>query len=152
MSFRIILDCTTLHMSKMGSATGNIWIDVNGTAFPEAEWSDFPITILGWWLQAYIEAQTPHQAAMTFVLMDGPFALKLCRADDDSWIVELSETGRRSERSNAAGSVNDGDVLRALLDAANTLLAECDRRGWVTSDVEDLRNRSLTLRRIDAGV
>jgi len=36
----------------MGSITGIFYVDFGSTRFPEEGWSDFPVIVTTWWLEA----------------------------------------------------------------------------------------------------
>lgn len=50
MSFDIVFDPASLDRSSHGSITGRIAVQSGDFAFPESEWSDFPVVIVRWWI------------------------------------------------------------------------------------------------------
>ena len=49
----VFVSPASLH--EGGNITGEIWLEVAGFGFPDRRWSDFPVVILGWWLDALFE-------------------------------------------------------------------------------------------------
>ncbi len=56
----IALDLQTFDQSRQsGNVTGVIFLESQGRAFPERGWSDFPVIILGWWIDAWLQLEVP---------------------------------------------------------------------------------------------
>jgi len=52
----IALDLATFRQSSQsGNVTGVIYVELESSAFPAREWSDFPVIILGWWTEALLQ-------------------------------------------------------------------------------------------------
>src|SRR5713101_7412311 len=56
----IALDTQSFQLSRQsGNVTGVIFLEVEGSAFPERGWSDFPVIILGRWTDAWLQLEMP---------------------------------------------------------------------------------------------
>jgi hypothetical protein len=76
-----------------------IHISVGESVFPDAQWHDFPVVILGWWLeQVNALSQDPLTTAI-LRFMDGPYEIKISPKSADLWLL----TGLvRESRTKAA--------------------------------------------------
>jgi hypothetical protein len=133
----------SFHRSRSGSITGPIWLrhggrDEHASDFPEVNWIDFPVVILGWWLER-LDALGNGGTECSF--MDGPFEFTV--SDLGNALARVCCFERRiRERVPVADFQTHVSLLRASLrSAAESALAECDRREWSGSDVERLRAR-----------
>ena len=124
---RIVVDPTTFRCST--NVTGEVWLYVNERAFPEERWSDFPVIILGWWLQTFSHHRPSSPARMTF--MDGPYDWTL-----KSQGVTASITANRDDvELFAASGVPILAVRGALVGAAELTAAACRANEWITRDL-----------------
>ena len=132
---------SSFDRSRSGAITGPIWLRHSGRNghvgdFPEAGWIDFPVVILGWWLEALgaLECGTIECS-----FMDGPFEFTV--SDFNNTLARVRCFGRGIEaKVPVADFQAPVSMLRASLrSAAVSALAECDRRKWTSPDVEQLR-------------
>lgn len=131
----VLVRPASLH--KGGNITGEIWLDVAGFEFPEKNWSDFPIIILDWWLDALFELWSEKKSRGECLFMDGSYSFEVSKGHQGFVLRCFSDT-HSSKECEWEGAVNPLWLLRQVLDAASTLLKECQTRGWVTTDTETL--------------
>jgi hypothetical protein len=136
-TFRLAVDPERLHRSSSGGITGQLAIQVDGTWFPEQQWSDFPVVVLGWWLQAWQGLAAGEAAVLRF--MDGPYQVVLSWQPDACVDVALEDSHRSGPRSVTCGPVSPAAVSRALGEAALSVVRACDGRGWGGQDIDALR-------------
>jgi hypothetical protein len=116
----IALELQTFQQSRQsGTVTGVIYLEVEGSAFPERGWSDFPVIILGWWADAWLRLQEPTRREVQWGFMDGPYAATLTKAP-----------GARLRASQ---------VHSSLLEAAERVAAHCEQSRMLSRDLELLR-------------
>lgn len=102
---------------------GSDWVDMNlyvlldGAAFPDAQWTDNAPSILGMWSEALLRA--PETGALELPFMDGSYCLKL-QKDGDQLTVSAWNLDARAEGIPAV-SCTLGEVCRTLLHAWNRL-------------------------------
>jgi hypothetical protein len=125
-----------------GAITGPIWLhhgrrDAPGADFPEPRWSDFPVVVLAWWLEAL--AAQEGGAETTFRFMDGPFELRVAPAEPSLVRVRCFGHGIDAKAAGADFRAAAAAFYAAVRSAAAAALAECDRRSWAGPDVEALR-------------
>jgi len=112
--------------------TGQLWLEIEvaadaPVADPEVGWCDFPVPVLTWWLDALASLGTTSVATCRF--MDGPRSF-VVEAGDGRFEVRGEEWSCAPERA---------DFEAALRGAAVAVLSECERQGWSSRDLLDLR-------------
>jgi len=132
--FQVLVEKQTLHRSQRGSITGVIAVRAGGIVFPEDRWSDFPVVVLGWWINECRRIRTGGTARCQF--MDGPyrFSIRITGGANEAEI-ELPAANSAPLRVDLA------DVLEEIRGAARVILATCDAAGWNSTDIETLRSR-----------
>lgn len=123
------LNPATLERTKRGAITGKISLSYGETYFPDRDWSDFPVVILGWWLRALGTLMAGASDAL-FRFMDGPFEY-VVTASDSGWAVSLMNN-TDSRVVAAEGPIDQVAFKESLLSCADQLLRACRERGWET--------------------
>lgn len=129
-----------MHQSGSGAIVGPIWLrsrEAPDIVFPAAEWSDFPVVILGWWLREVENLLRGAVVDATCSFMDGPFEFSFNRSGE----VQFREQ-RKSGMVTVGPStlrIPAEEFWRALLISASQVVAECDTRGWSNADIDTLR-------------
>jgi hypothetical protein len=134
-SFGVLVDPATLEQSSLGSITGTICVSGEDWSFPDESWNDFPVVLLGWWLEAYRDVSTRLGGTAVCRFMDGPYSIRLISERRELFTVECV--------SNEKAVVHETHVeARALQEsleaAARTLVWACRSRRWESSDLERL--------------
>ncbi len=125
------LDLQTFRQScQSGNVTGTIFLDLQGRAFPDRGWSDFPVIILGWWIDAWLQLEVPTRREVQWLFMDGPYAATLTKVPGAA-----SDAALRSSR-----------VRASLLEAGEHVVAYCDQHHMISSDLELLRDNVRRLK------
>ncbi|HET7550630.1 MAG TPA: hypothetical protein VFK04_05025 [Gemmatimonadaceae bacterium] len=130
----------SFQLTTGGAVTGQLWLHFAmpvgiPRAVPEANWFDFPVPVLSWWLEALARVASGSDAALRF--MDGPYVLALMPSS--AGLLLFRGEGFEEEAPVASFEAS----LRA---AAMLTLAECERRGWSSRDILELRQRSRAAR------
>jgi hypothetical protein len=135
-SFAINVDASALRRGAH-NITGRIWIDLGGTAFPERDWNDFPVVILGWWLRALQGLLLQTTRSDAFLFMDGPYEYRVAVLDGARWQLHLVRRGH-TEHVLTTGTVAALGFASSITCAASELIRACTDRGWST-DVQGLQ-------------
>jgi hypothetical protein len=139
---RISVTLDHIARSSHGSITGPIWIagDEAGVAFPEVEWSDFPIALLAAWIPALRRLSARGDAAECH-FMDGPYRFTVIASTADDWRVACFEARETFGASNAVTEWRTAPAafLESAVSAATALLGYCDARQWWSDETEQLR-------------
>lgn len=139
---RVQVGLTNITRSSQGSVAGPIWLAGSeaGAAFPEVEWSDFPIALLGAWIPALRRVSTRGRTAECY-FMDGPYRFTVATTESQLWRVACFETREAPSSTNAVIEwYTTPDVfLESAISASRALLGYCDARQWWNDDTERLR-------------
>lgn len=72
----IIINENTSHKGSGGNVTAEIFLQTGDNAFPACDWSDFPIIIVGNWLNEYMSFdKTQKERKFEFYFMDGSYKM-----------------------------------------------------------------------------
>jgi hypothetical protein len=143
---RIVVRESSIEQISSGSILGVVYWQWKSETFPDSNWDDFIVVILGWWVQniAKLASRTSDAAEMSF--MDGPYKV-LCERRGDLLFCQFVER-RPEENVLATCSVTIDDLSASMLDAAKTVLVFCQRNGICNADVELLDQEISNLNRI----
>ena len=120
---------------------GPIW-------FPERNWSDFPVVVLGWWAGECATLAEGGNGAFRF--MDGPFQFNARNLKDGRAELQSQER-RRDGTQTGHGPIAIERLTFAVVRAAEGILGACERREWLSRDVEELRSALKRVRTIESG-
>ena len=127
----IVLDLHTFRQSReRGNVTGVIFLELHGGAFPAKDWSDFPVIILGWWIDAWLQLEVPTRREVQWRFMDGPHVATLTKVTRDA----------------STGAFEFPQVRSSLLLAAERVVAHCDEHKMFSRDLETLRENVQRLK------
>ena len=130
--FDIRLDPASLERSSLGSITGRIAVQSGNSWFPERSWSDFPVVIIRWWIDAGRALET--NATARFLFMDGPFELVATPTAAGRCALSFMKRPREVFASEAAVA----DILVAIRRVAAELVQECRDRNWQSKELEEI--------------
>jgi hypothetical protein len=99
-------------------------------AYPDAAWSDFPVILLNWWIDAYLELAISDIDEVKWSFMDGPYGV----------ILSKNVGGDSSLGFDYENLKND------LLDVADKVIAHCCGHRMLTPDLSALRVNAAKLR------
>jgi hypothetical protein len=145
----IVVEPGTLGRGADGTITGRIWLRDGSPEvqadFPEVGWSDAPIALLAAWtaeLHRFARAVPATGTTATCRFDEGPYSFTVLAEQPDVWRVSCVQE-RTSGASDAGPTwlTDRASFLRSLDQAARTVLAFCDARGWWSTDTEALRRR-----------
>jgi hypothetical protein len=127
----IVLDLQTFRQSREGgNVRGVIFLELHNGAFPAQGWSDFPVIILGWWIDAWLQLEVRTRREVQWRFMDGPH------------IVTLTKLSR----GVSTGAFEFPRVHSSLLLAAERVVAHCDEHKMFSLDLDTLRERVQRLK------
>lgn len=135
LEFRV--EASTLRLRKT-TITGRIHMALDAVAFPEEDWDDFVVIVLGWWCAALSGVGT----SVDLDFMDGSFRARLSGRDPGVWNLRLEG---RPQDEILKGIVEKSATRASLLAAATQVLDECAERGWRTDEIRELAERREAL-------
>jgi hypothetical protein len=129
----VMVDPTSMERTQTGAVAGPLWLRcrdprIDEQQLPERGWSDFPVPVLTWWLQALAQLASGHASELRF--MDGPVVITIEPRPADRLAVLTSELNVEL----SAAEFENG--VRA---AATSVLSECKRRNWSSRDILQLQ-------------
>lgn len=71
----IMIDGYDVKLGSSGMITGPICFKIEDKYFPESNWNDFIVVILGWWINNFTNAIKYDLGKFEFCFMDGPYLL-----------------------------------------------------------------------------
>lgn len=139
----------SLTQSARGAVSGVIFVDTGAAQFPERQWNDFVVVVLGWWCAA-CTSLLGGASEVELWFMDGPFLLQLEVATVDMWtarFLRMHSTESLDVVTRPVLGLADGLRIRpatfvgSVVTASRAVLAECARRGWTTPDIDELNRK-----------
>lgn len=89
MSFVINVSPETFHMYESGSIVGHIWVEIGESSFPSRAWDDFPVVIMGWWLENVTSLWSGTKTHCDFLFMDGPFYFDIIAQNKHDCVLQF---------------------------------------------------------------
>jgi hypothetical protein len=134
----IVVNMNSIERGRSGAITGRVHLRLGGEAFPESEWNDFVVILLGAWLRAVVAlvAQGRRQESMMF--MDGPYFVRVTAGPPARFSWRACARRKHGTITLASGELDASELLRDLTDAARAVADECRRREWSNRDVDEL--------------
>lgn len=145
MTIRARVDAGSLTQSPLGSITGTVYWDLDGISFPDDQWSDFVVVILGWWIgEANRLLAGQRHGRLSF--MDGPYQIEVQTTESPSrWSMQCLRSDKPWAPLAEWQPVESMQVIDSLADAARQILTVCDRKDIDNVDVRQLRAVLATL-------
>ena len=137
-------EATSLSTRKNGSATGRVWLELNGREFPMRGWDDFIVVILGWWAAALLSVLRNDSGLERVHFMDGPYAVDVSRTSVSALCLRALEGPGRTKEV-AIGEAHAASFVLGLITQSREVLNECKRQGWWSSDAETLESALVAL-------
>jgi hypothetical protein len=127
----IALDLQTFQQSRPnGNVTGVIYLELESGEFPERGWSDFPVIILGWWTEAFLQLEADNRGEVQWRFMDGPYTATLAGI----------------QSGGPASAFDYAEPRKSLLDAAERAVSHCEQLKMFSRDWETLRENIQRLK------
>ena len=150
----IIVEPATFTITRDGSVVGNIFFKLNGAFFPDYRWSDFPVPILSWWVEAVLHLISGDKKEEELLFMDGPQFVGVTALGSEMWGVTflrgLTERQPEPPYSPIEGNgsrqakaheydVSVNPLIASLLEATDAVISECAKRDFRSDDIAELR-------------
>ncbi len=135
--FKTTVKVNTFSRTKLGRTTGVIFCSLEGYDFPVYNWDDFPIVILGWWIDS-LNSLGEEGSSQELLFMDGPFALNLTVVERGWCEIEGVEGGVIS----SLGIYSIDEIKSSFNETAREIIDFCIEKNW---DYEDVRSLAAKL-------
>src|SRR5678815_3960761 len=108
----IAVDLPTFEQSEFsGNVTGVIFLELPSGRFPDELWFDFPVIVLTWWADAWLQFLTPERRRGQWQFMEGPYTATL--------------------NKSASGGFELAQTHSSLLSAAEKVIAHCEQQEFI---------------------
>ena len=145
-SARILLDVTNIQRTAHDSPIhGGIWLELDGSGFPDPRWSDFLVPVLSWWVDALILLLDGESTSEEVRFLEGPHAVEIAALRTDAWRVSAVDAGL-TRRVRLTSTIEPRPLLASVIAAADTVLAICRARGWEDRESARLESSLAVLR------
>jgi hypothetical protein len=129
----VMVDPGSMERTQTGAVAGTLWLRcrdprTDEQQLPETGWSDFPVPVLTWWLQALAQLASGHASELRF--MDGPLVVKIEPRPVDRLAVLTSTLDLE---------LSAAEFENCVRGAATSVLDECNRRNWSSRDILQLQ-------------
>lgn len=141
------LDLAKARVSKAGLVSAGLHLCLNNLLFPHAEWTDFTVVVLDWWVVAALRLLRGEQQAVEVRFMEGPFLVTIDARSEQTWSLKLVEAGRQAD-VKAEATIEALPLIRSILSASDAVLSLCRERRWWSSDAETLARSLAQLKSI----
>ena len=131
---RIVVDPSSFAEAAGGTVAGRLHIESDDLCFPDDDWWDFPLVVLGWWLTA-IRSAGGDDFELRF--MDGPFRVDCSRAADRVQFVFVRD-GAAGDIEVGSGISTSADLSAEIEAAATAALSYCLGASLPTGGLERL--------------
>jgi hypothetical protein len=112
---------STFAKSAQGLVTGEISARLGDRAFPDAQWNDFVVVIMSWWLEEMREFLTGIAATVNCRFMDGPYWFVIGHATEHTLMVSFMEE-RKGTKCIVEGFITRESALSAMLSAGDSVI------------------------------
>lgn len=140
MSFSVKLK--TSEFVKRRLVVGPIWLEMNGQAFPIDAWYDFPVSILGYWLDNMKPLIANQAVRCECPFMDGPYLFEITAQKRADWAVTFIRDDLDGKKYLLEGEVAPQALISEVLSAADIVIHLCKQRGWELDDLDILEKEA----------
>ncbi|WP_157759091.1 hypothetical protein [Cystobacter fuscus] len=137
--FKVQAEVGTLEIARSGRITGVIMLRDEDRSFPDDEWNDTPVVVLGWWLEELTRLFSGKASTAQCRFMDGPFAFDATRHGNEI-VLQCRRRRQSSEQVVLEGRVPLDAFMWALVASASQVVAACEERGWKSDELNRLKD------------
>ncbi len=123
-----------------------IWLEIDGVAFPYADWNDFSYTLLCWWSDALF-SYTDSTKSFEWLFMDGPYRIAIRRSGDG-----LQLSCMRDDRRLLTGECDYRTLAEALHGAMRQMEYLLHKNGLDQGDTawmsQEIHARTARMRKL----
>lgn len=133
--------------SNNGLITGEIYFKINDYYFPERNWNDFLVIILGWWVNSFINAIKTNANKFEFHFMDGPFLAEAVLKDKNLYEICLLERNKNNKTLVMTTNACQKELQNMLIKACRKTFKvvslsniSCDNTNGLRKLFDELKN------------
>jgi len=141
----VIVRDESIEAHPDGSVTGVVFWNAGTQSFPDSDWNDMIVIVLGWWVKAVTRLLSGTSVSEEIYFMDGPYKLACATKDG---ILTCQFINRHDEERYIGSYVTTlDDLCSTVLNGAKVVLEVCRRQGIWNADVESLHEGARHLRK-----
>jgi hypothetical protein len=134
----LTVDASSLRRSRLGTISGQIYLQSNQGAFPALGWSDMAIPFLCAWLNAILTLSVGRPDTERVYFFEGPYYVDLRRLGSNSTSILMVED--RLNGTQQSVEIPTSEVLRNAASSSSQILAECRSTAGAIPTLEGLKN------------
>jgi hypothetical protein len=147
------INLESLEMNSSGNITGEVYFisqDIeylnDPFLFPEENWNDFVVIILGWWIKNLIRViQEKPGSTVDFDFMDGPFLVKSKKVTEDTLELKFLENTSSDCIIINICNCSLNQIAKSILKSAKRILKVSKEKNWDIDDVNELEKLTSLL-------
>lgn len=129
----LVLDVSTVSLDGSGVVTAVIFVDIDGTAFPENRWSDLVAGVIRGWIEKILGLAQGVYIESKLMFLDGPFWLRMTSEQGRDWTIECL-SGHSNPKVECFRHVDLREFALSIISCAERLLDVYTNNQWPTSD------------------
>jgi hypothetical protein len=131
----VCVELDAAELTASGAVVAPLWLEIGDVKFPEVGWYDFPVPVLGWWIEALRELVSSTSDEATLRFMDGPFEVRLTR----SGALATAAFLRRERGHGPEAMIDPRELLASVTARARALVSALERQGLSSSQLGRLK-------------
>jgi hypothetical protein len=135
----VIVKVRALQLAHMDLITGIISVSCNGEWFPETNWRDFPVRLLGTWINEIVSAFDQGASNIQLMFMDGPYYIDLTHIAGMTWGLQFCERRKNSICREPPVTIDLVELGKETIRAGREVIEYCRGAGWDTQDITFLK-------------
>ncbi|MBO0950617.1 hypothetical protein [Fibrella forsythiae] len=139
----IILEPNSLRLSSSGNIHGVLYFETSDKIFPDTDWNDFVVVLLGWWVESAINLKQGLSKQERLRFMDGPYSILVKYIDKNQLSLDFIEKDHTIDSS----FIQLSSFINILSKACEKLLKIIEANNWQTGDISLLKSRYASLQR-----
>lgn len=136
MSFSVEIRINEFEKRRL--VKGPIWLKIDRQDFPIDGWHDFPVIIMGWWLNNIRPLITKQAVRCECPFMDGPYKFEVTVRNQQSWILTFIKDGINGEVRLIEKETDSSLIISEMLKSASIIINLCQEKGWESEDLATL--------------
>jgi hypothetical protein len=130
----IVVDPSSLTRTASGGVAGKLLLRGEAADFPAADWFDFPLVVLAWWIDGLSKLVSGEAATFQGLFMEGPYAFTLQSETDGFSAISWGVRGKE----HPVGTVSLRHLHKEAVEAGAAVARECRTRSWHGADLREL--------------
>ncbi len=126
------------EFEKRQLVKGPLWLRIDNQDFPIDGWYDFPVVIMGWWLNNIKPLITKQAVKCECPFMDGPYRLEISVRNQQSWILTFIKDNINGRVCLIEREADSNLIISEILKSSSIIAALCQEKGWESEDLATL--------------